>query len=103
MSIQPAEFAKLAVVTGMALVVAERTEGSWRRRDVGHLDVLGMLGIAALPALLILLQPDLGTMLVLVDDRLRGDRRLRGPAAMAGRAARGRRGCGVRRGGRSGC
>jgi rod shape determining protein RodA len=66
MSIQPAEFAKLAVVTGMALVVAERTEGSWRRRDVGHLDVLGMLAIAALPALLILLQPDLGTTLVLV-------------------------------------
>ena len=28
MSIQPAEFAKLAVVIGMALVVAERTEGS---------------------------------------------------------------------------
>lgn len=66
MSIQPAEFAKLAVVTGMALVVAERTEGSWRRRGVGHLDVVGMLGIATLPAVLILLQPDLGTMLVLV-------------------------------------
>ncbi len=66
MSIQPAEFAKLAVVVGMALVVAERTENSWRRRDVGHLDVLGMLGVAALPALLILLQPDLGTMLVLM-------------------------------------
>ena len=28
MSIQPAEFAKLAVVIGMALLVAERTEGS---------------------------------------------------------------------------
>jgi rod shape determining protein RodA len=50
----------------MALVVAERTEGSWRQREVRHLDVLGMLGVAALPALLILLQPDLGTMLVLL-------------------------------------
>jgi len=66
MSIQPAEFAKLAVVTGMALVVAERTEGSWRQREVRHVDVLAMLAVAALPALLILLQPDLGTLLVLL-------------------------------------
>ncbi len=65
MSVQPAEFAKLAVVIGMALLVAERTEGSWRQRDVRHLDVLGMLLLAGLPAVLILLQPDLGTMLVL--------------------------------------
>jgi rod shape determining protein RodA len=66
LSIQPAEFAKLAVVVGMALVVAERTEGSWKQREVGDLDVLGMLAVASLPAALILLQPDLGTMLVLV-------------------------------------
>src|SRR3954451_5572299 len=66
MSIQPAEFAKLSVVIGMALVVAERTEGSWRQREVRHVDVLAMLGVVALPALLILLQPDLGTLLVLL-------------------------------------
>jgi rod shape determining protein RodA len=65
MSIQPAEFAKLAVVIGMALLVAERTEGSLRTKEVGTNDVVGMLMIAGLPALLILLQPDLGTMLVL--------------------------------------
>lgn len=64
MSIQPSEFAKLAVVIGMALLVAERAEGSWRRK-VGSVEVIGMLVIAALPAALILLQPDLGTMLVL--------------------------------------
>lgn len=64
MSIQPSEFAKLAVVIGMALLVAERTEGSWRR-PVGSVDVLGMLLIAGIPAALILAQPDLGTMLVL--------------------------------------
>ena len=34
MSIQPAEFAKLAVVIGMALLVAERTEGSLRTKEV---------------------------------------------------------------------
>lgn len=64
MSFQPAELAKLAVVVGMALVVAERSEGRWRDR-VGTVDVLLMLAVAGVPAALILAQPDLGTMLVL--------------------------------------
>jgi rod shape determining protein RodA len=64
MSIQPSEFAKLAVVIGMALLVAERSEGRWRSR-IGSAEVLGMLVIAAVPAVLIMGQPDLGTMLVL--------------------------------------
>lgn len=64
MSIQPSEFAKLAVVIGMALVLAERTEGRWRSR-VGGSDVALMLLVAAVPAALIVLQPDLGTLLVL--------------------------------------
>ncbi|GAW47835.1 MULTISPECIES: rod shape-determining protein RodA [unclassified Nocardioides] len=70
MSIQPSEFAKLAVVIGMALWVAERADvrrgrspGSGGGGSAG--DVIGMLAIAGLPAALILLQPDLGTMLVL--------------------------------------
>jgi rod shape determining protein RodA len=68
MSIQPSEFAKLAVVIGMALWVAERadvrrSQTVTARNDVA--DVVGMLTIAAVPAVLILLQPDLGTMLVL--------------------------------------
>jgi rod shape determining protein RodA len=64
LSVQPSEFAKLAVVIGMALVVAERAEGGWRR-SIGLVDVVAMLAIAGLPAALILLQPDLGTVLVL--------------------------------------
>ena len=40
LSIQPSELAKLAVVIGMALVLAERSEGRWRRR----------VGIARRPA-----------------------------------------------------
>ncbi|HWI42873.1 MAG TPA: rod shape-determining protein RodA [Nocardioides sp.] len=64
MSFQPSELAKLAVVVGMGLVVAERSEGRWRDR-VGTADVLLMLAVAGVPAALILLQPDLGTMLVL--------------------------------------
>jgi rod shape determining protein RodA len=69
MSIQPSEFAKLAVVIGMALWVAERAEVRRGRsappRSGAVGDVVGMLAIAALPAGLIMLQPDLGTMLVL--------------------------------------
>src|SRR4051795_10989425 len=64
MSVQPSELAKLAVVIGMALVLAERSSARWQRR-VGSVDVVLMLGIAGVPAVLILLQPDLGTMLVL--------------------------------------
>lgn len=68
MSIQPSEFAKLAVVIGMALWVAERADVR-RGRSVGSRgglgDVVGMLAIAGVPGALILLQPDLGTMLVL--------------------------------------
>jgi len=78
LSLQPAEFAKLAVIVTMALVVAEKAEG---RRTVSDRpddprpprpsavlrshDVLLLLGIAAVPAVLILLQPDLGTTLVM--------------------------------------
>src|SRR3954452_22112473 len=65
LSVQPAEFAKLAVVIGMALLIAERTEGSLSHKEVATRDVAGMLAIAGVPAALILLQPDLGTMLVL--------------------------------------
>jgi rod shape determining protein RodA len=64
LSVQPAEFAKLAVVIGMAMIIAERTENS-RRRRVGLVDVALMGVIAGIPAVLIILQPDLGTLLVL--------------------------------------
>ncbi|MFJ9316308.1 rod shape-determining protein RodA [Pimelobacter simplex] len=64
MSFQPSELAKLAVIVGMALVVAERSDRRWRDR-VGTLDVVLMLLVAGVPAVLILAQPDLGTMLVL--------------------------------------
>ena len=65
MSLQPSEIAKLAVVIGMALWVAERADARKGRPDRGLGDVVGMLVIAGVPAALILLQPDLGTMLVL--------------------------------------
>ncbi|MCW2622896.1 MAG: rod shape-determining protein RodA, partial [Frankiales bacterium] len=60
--IQPAEFAKVAIVVGMAMILSEQRDGEDRPR---HSDVVLVLALAALPMLLIMLQPDLGTMLVL--------------------------------------
>jgi rod shape determining protein RodA len=65
LTLQPAEFAKLGIVIGMALVLAERAEGRMRTRSTGS-DLIPALLIAALPAVLILAQPDLGTLIVLV-------------------------------------
>jgi rod shape determining protein RodA len=64
LSLQPSELAKLSVIVGMALLVAEKSEGTAldRTRD---LDVVQALAIAAIPAALILAQPDLGTLMVL--------------------------------------
>jgi len=64
-SIQPAELAKLAVILTMALLVAERFEGRKIEESLRDRDVVAMLLIAAVPAALIMAQPDLGTMLVL--------------------------------------
>ncbi|HLZ37803.1 MAG TPA: rod shape-determining protein RodA [Mycobacteriales bacterium] len=61
--VQPSEFAKVALVVGMALLL-----GKQRQRDAspGHVDVLAVLALAALPMALIVLQPDLGTAMVFV-------------------------------------
>jgi len=60
--IQPAELAKLTIIVGMALILAEREAG-----DKGPSDrqVLYSLVVAAVPILLIVLQPDLGTVLII--------------------------------------
>ncbi len=65
MSIQPAEFAKLGVVVGLALVLAEKTEHRSGLAQLRDRDVIAALLIVAVPAALIMAQPDLGTMLVL--------------------------------------
>jgi rod shape determining protein RodA len=64
-SVQPAEFAKLGVVVAMALVLAEKTEARRASGSLRDADVLAALVVAAIPAALIMAQPDLGTMLVL--------------------------------------
>ncbi|MEZ5113784.1 MAG: rod shape-determining protein RodA [Nocardioidaceae bacterium] len=92
LSIQPAEFAKLAVICAMAIIVAERVENDGHR-PVNTADVMLMLAVAALPAGLIMLQPDLGTVIVLSAAVLGclaiagAPRRLLGGLCLAGLAA----------------
>jgi rod shape determining protein RodA len=58
--IEPAEFAKPAMIVVLAFVISER------RGEVAWRDIWRALGLLAPPALLIFIQPDLGTSLVFV-------------------------------------
>ena len=60
--IQPAELAKLTIIVGMALILAEREAGE---KGPSDRQVLYSLVVAAVPILLIVLQPDLGTLLII--------------------------------------
>jgi rod shape determining protein RodA len=61
-SVEPGEFAKVAVIAGMAMLLAERREGE---KDPKSRDVMQALLIAGLPMLLIMVQPDLGTAIII--------------------------------------
>ncbi|MEX2289612.1 MAG: rod shape-determining protein RodA [Mycobacteriales bacterium] len=63
LQVQPSEFAKVALVVGVAMLLAEKRDIEEEPR---HGDVLLVLALAAVPIALVLLQPDLGTVLVLV-------------------------------------
>jgi rod shape determining protein RodA len=60
-SIQPSELAKVALVVGMAMLLSEKRDAEDTPRDV---DVVMTLAFAAAPLALVMLQPDLGTALV---------------------------------------
>ena len=60
--IQPAELAKISIIIGMSMVLSERTHDS---DGPSSRDVLQSLVVAALPVLLIILQPDMGTILII--------------------------------------
>lgn len=64
LSIQPSEFAKLAVIVGMALLIAEKSETN-HREEARTIDLAQSLVVAAIPVALVVLQPDLGTVMVL--------------------------------------
>jgi rod shape determining protein RodA len=60
--IQPAELAKISIIIGMSMILSERTHDS---DGPSSADVLQSLAIAAIPVLLIILQPDMGTILII--------------------------------------
>jgi rod shape determining protein RodA len=60
--IQPAELAKIAIIIGMSMILSERTHDS---DGPTSRDVLQSLAVAAIPVLLIILQPDMGTVLII--------------------------------------
>lgn len=60
--IQPAELAKITIIVGMALILSERESGE---KGPSDRQVLYSLIVAAVPIFLIVLQPDLGTVLII--------------------------------------
>jgi rod shape determining protein RodA len=60
--IQPAEIAKISIIIGIAMLLSERTHNNDAPTSQ---DVLKALGVAAIPLLLILAQPDMGTVLII--------------------------------------
>ena len=60
--IQPAELAKVAIIIGMSMILSERSHDS---DGPTTRDVLQSLAVAVIPVLLIILQPDMGTVLII--------------------------------------
>ncbi|MGQ0623747.1 MAG: rod shape-determining protein RodA [Sporichthyaceae bacterium] len=68
-SAQPVEFAKLALVLGLAVLLAERREGTAELACSGPgrgREVPATLLLAAIPIVLVALQPDAGSLMVLL-------------------------------------
>ncbi|UNS96995.1 rod shape-determining protein RodA [Streptomyces tubbatahanensis] len=64
-TVQPAEFIKITVILGMAMLLAAKVDAGDREHP-DHRTVLHALGMAALPIVIILAMPDLGSVMVLV-------------------------------------
>jgi rod shape determining protein RodA len=60
--IQPAELAKISIIIGMSMILSERSHDS---DEPTSRDVLQALVIAGLPMILILMQPDMGTVFII--------------------------------------
>ena len=60
--IQPAELAKISIILGISMILSERNGVG---ADPTDRDVLKALGVASVPIMLIMLQPDLGTTLII--------------------------------------
>jgi rod shape determining protein RodA len=60
--IQPAEMAKISIIVGLSMLLSERRHDS---DEPTAKDILRALAVAAIPMGLILMQPDMGTVLII--------------------------------------
>ncbi|MWA11102.1 rod shape-determining protein RodA [Streptomyces sp. BA2] len=63
-SLQPSEFVKITIILGMAMLLAARVDAGDRVHP-DHRTVVQALGLAAVPILIVLLMPDLGSVMVM--------------------------------------
>ncbi|MBL1112640.1 rod shape-determining protein RodA [Streptomyces sp. 110] len=63
-SLQPGEFAKITIILGMAMLLAARVDAG-DRLNPDHRTVVQALGLAGLPIAIVLLMPDLGSVMVM--------------------------------------
>ncbi|MGW0756324.1 rod shape-determining protein RodA [Streptomyces sp. NPDC002814] len=64
-SLQPSEFVKVTIILGMAMLLAARVDAGDKQYP-DHRTVLQALGLATVPILIVLLMPDLGSVMVMV-------------------------------------
>ncbi|MFE4969072.1 rod shape-determining protein RodA [Streptomyces sp. NPDC056660] len=64
-SLQPSEFVKITIILGMAMILAARVDAGDKKYP-DHRTVLQALGLASVPILIVLLMPDLGSVMVMV-------------------------------------
>jgi len=64
-SLQPSEFVKVTIILGMAMLLAARVDAGDKPYP-DHRTVMQALGLATVPMLIVLLMPDLGSVMVMV-------------------------------------
>ncbi|GAA4051818.1 MULTISPECIES: rod shape-determining protein RodA [Streptomyces] len=64
-SLQPSEFVKVTIILGMAMLLATRVDAGDKQYP-DHRTVVQALGLATVPMLIVMLMPDLGSVMVMV-------------------------------------
>ncbi|WP_415950328.1 rod shape-determining protein RodA [Streptomyces sp. KLOTTS4A1] len=64
LSLQPSEFVKITIILGMAMLLAARVDAGDREYP-DHRTVLQALGLAAVPIMVTMMMPDLGSVMVM--------------------------------------